>query len=730
MSAKFETRLTSLVDPFLGNGASDPPPTQGLAATWFWPKAQTGNTHPGACYPYGKVSACAYSGAYVTGYGLNMPSYDGQPDRLFEEYTATGFAHFQQSGTGAIGSYYNYLRVTPLSGEFSQMGSRWALEDEKASPGRYSARLAGTGICAELTVSRRVAVHRYSFADRAPATIAVDVSAGGLALESMRTIPTAAAFEVLDRRTALGWVVVEGIRLYFYLLLDAPADVAGTWSDGVMAPDQLSWAQDAIDPESMVPFGVSFRFATGVRQIEVKVGFSLQSIANARADVDALGGQSFGAVAEETCAFWETYLSRIHVTGGTLTQQRIFRSMQYFSLIKPADFGEPPWDGDCPFFFDLATLWDMYKTQLPLMMTLYPERGRDLVNAILNTVEHFGVFNNGLVMNTDIHQFDNQASCLAHAVLSDAYVRGLDGIDWTRALRLMSGAFESGRAAEFMRDGKVLPYTHTLDLAYAAFLTARLARDLGEQVLADKLMAVTDYWRNVYDTETGLLSQESPYYEGTYWNYSFRLFHDMAGRIGLFESEEAFVETLDRFFGSGRPPCTQVVHRPYGELMAQGFALGRFEGLNNEPDMEVPYAYIYAGRPDRTARIVREVMAKQYHTGRGGLPGNDDSGGTASWYVWSAIGLFPVAGQDILLIGSPVFDSVTLTVNGASFTVEARGNSEEAIYVQRATLNGAGLERAYLRYAELSAGGTLVLEMGTEPSEWGRRLRPPSYGRC
>jgi len=139
----------------------------------------------------------------------------------------------------------------------------------------------------------------------------------------------------------------------------------------------------------------------------------------------------------------------------------------------------------------------------------------------------------------------------------------------------------------------------------------------------------------------------------------FWLFHDMAGRIGLFESEEVFVETLDRFFGFGRP-------------------------------------------------------------------GNDDSGGTASWYVWSAIGLFPVAGQDIFLIGSPIFDSVTPALSGASFTVEASGNSDGAIYVQRATLNGAPLERAYLRYAELADGGRLVLEMGTAPSEWGSGLRPPS----
>jgi putative alpha-1,2-mannosidase len=266
-------------------------------------------------------------------------------------------------------------------------------------------------------------------------------------------------------------------------------------------------------------------------------------------------------------------------------------------------------------------------------------------------------------------------------------------------------------------------------LAYAAFLTAQLAQDLGDQETCKRLTALTGYWRNVYDSETGLLSQDSPYYEGTFWNYSFRLFHDMAGRINLLGSEEAFVDVLDRFFGFDQPPCAQVVHRPYGELMSQGFALGRFEGLNNEPDMEVPYAYVYAGRPDRTACIVREVMAKQYHTGRGGLPGNDDSGGTASWYVWSAIGLFPVAGQDLYLIGSPIFESVTLLLGETTFTVEACGNSDEAIYVQHATLNGEPLERAYLRYAELSAGGTLVLAMGAEPSAWGRVPRPPSYGR-
>jgi putative alpha-1,2-mannosidase len=162
--------------------------------------------------------------------------------------------------------------------------------------------------------------------------------------------------------------------------------------------------------------------------------------------------------------------------------------------------------------------------------------------------------------------------------------------------------------------------------------------------------------------------------------------------------------------------------------MAEGFALGRFEGLNNEPDIEAPYAYVYAGRPDRTAEVVRAAMRTQFHTGRGGLPGNDDSGGLASWFVWNAVGLFPVAGQGLYLIGSPLFRSITLALPGGTFRIVADGNSERAIYVQVAELNGIPLGRAYLWHTELAAGGTLLLRMGESPSSWGQSPRPPSYG--
>jgi putative alpha-1,2-mannosidase len=240
------------------------------------------------------------------------------------------------------------------------------------------------------------------------------------------------------------------------------------------------------------------------------------------------------------------------------------------------------------------------------------------------------------------------------------------------------------------------------------------------------MMTLSTRWRKAYDPRTGRLI-EAEYYEGGLWNYSFRLLHDMAGRIALYPTEADFVADLDRFFGYGQPPVTQPIIPGDRETMRRGHALNRFEGYNNEPDIETPCGYLYAGRHDRAAEVVRAGMRYMYTTGHGGLPGNNDSGGLTSCYVWNAVGLFPVTGQPVYLIGSPIFDTVSLQLTDRTFTVEARNNPRENIYVQSATLNGRALDRAYLSVDEVQSGGTLVLEMGSNPSDWARAQRPPSY---
>jgi len=330
------------------------------------------------------------------------------------------------------------------------------------------------------------------------------------------------------------------------------------------------------------------------------------------------------------------------------------------------------------------------------------------------------------VLNADLNQFDNQARSLAHYVIADALYRRIEGIDWQRALRAMRTDLEQDKNHPYVNNGSVRPVTHTLDLAGAYYCTAQLAKHLGQHDLYRELMSRSAGWRNVYDEKTGLLI-EAKYYEGGLWNYSFRLLHDMAGRIAIAGSDTSFCQLLDRFFGYGQPPVVQSTDPRDRETMRLGHALNRFEGYNNEPDIETPYAYTYAGRPDRTAEVVHAGMRHMFTTGRGGLPGNNDSGGLTSCHIWNALGLFPVTGQPVVLIGSPLFETSALHLADKTFSVRREAQSPSQIYVQRASLNGQDIDRAYLTVDELMAGGTLTLTMGDQPSAWARNNRPPSY---
>jgi putative alpha-1,2-mannosidase len=282
----------------------------------------------------------------------------------------------------------------------------------------------------------------------------------------------------------------------------------------------------------------------------------------------------------------------------------------------------------------------------------------------------------------------------------------------------------------------VHPVSHTLDLAYAHHCTAQVARSLNDRRLADDLERRGQQWVNAFDPATGLL-RDSEFYEGGKWNYSFRIVHDMAARIALAGGDGAFAGMLDPFFGYGAEPVKQPGRGPSPAEMAAGYALNRFEGLNNEPDMEVPWAYHYAGRPDRTAEVVQAALTWQFGTGPGGLPGNDDSGGLSSWYVWASLGLFPVAGQNLFLVNAPAFDRAVLRAGDGEFIIETSGHRETPIgvdgldadppvqYVQSATLDGKPLNGTHLRATDVHRGGRLHLRLGPEPSAWGRRIRPP-----
>ena len=750
------------VDPFIGSSATDLPIPHGLAETWWWPKPQVGNTHPGATFPFGMVSACAYSGAYPTGYGRYQLNTEGVPTELHDRQLASGFTHFQQSGTGAIRKYYNYFRVTPMLEPLDGLGERWDLLDERAEPGYYACTLS-SGIRCELTVGPRSAVHRYTFPASRDARIVIDFSMGGLDIPYGATVPLRSHLEAIGPGVVQAETVVEGAPLATHVECDAGDWRQLLWYDRRLMHGGTRLDFDRIRPTTLRPFGLMWRGATDPGQVvEVRFGFSLRGVDQARAnlqidcaprsrnahvhsllspDGDSLiedptmpvsAAGAFADRRQQTAGAWREHLDAIKIETSSTARRTIFATALYHSLIKPCfATGESPfWPNNGPFAFDICTMWDIYRTQLPLITALFPARAAELANAMLNICEEEGNMPIGYRMAKGADRFSRQGSALCHTFLADLCELGVSAVDWDWALCHMDTDLRRAYGEEFLIRGVTHPITHTLDIAFGYQCTAKVARYVGDQALGEQFEELATRWVNAFDPKTGLLV-DSAYYEGGRWNYSFRILHDMQARIELAGGDKRFVAMLDSFFGYGADPVKQVGERPTVEELSAGYALNRFEGLNNEPDMEVPWAYHYAGRPDRTAEVVHAALHNMFGLGRGGLPGNDDSGGLSSWYVWATLGLFPVAGQSLYLVNAPAVVQSRVRLHGSELAIETEGFVEPepdgpAQYVQSVTFNDEPLDRSWLAARELHRGGTLIIRVGPEPSDWGTTSRPPS----
>jgi putative alpha-1,2-mannosidase len=594
-------------------------------------------------------------------------------------------------------------------------------------------------------------VHRYTFPASGDARIVIDCSMGGLRIDHGATVPLRAHLEVPGPNAACAEIRVEGAPLTAYVECDAGDWRPTLWYDRRLMPGSTRLDFDHIRPTTLRPFGLMWRGpATEGQTVELRLGFSLRGVeqaeANARADCGT-AASVFDKRRAATEAAWRDHLGAISVDAGdgdgAHERTTTFATALYHSMVKPAfaPAESPFWPSDGPFVFDIATMWDIYRTQLPLITALFPQRAVDLAIALLTICEEEGNLPIGYRMARGADRFARQGSGLAHTFLADvcqldaAHVGGgraaHAGIDWDWALVNMHSDLRRGYAEDFLERGVAHPISHTLDVAFAYRCSAVVARHVGDDALAGQFDALAERWIDAFDPDTGLLV-DSTFYEGGKWNYSFRLLHDMASRIELAGGDEAFVEMLDRFFGFDAEPVKLPGEKPSRAELAAGAALDRFEGLNNEPDMEVPWAYSYAGRADRTADVVHAVRTNQFGTGRGGLPGNDDSGGLSSWYVWAALGLFPVAGQQLFIVHPPAFRSSALAVAGGAFRIDAPGfeprcADEPAQYIQSVELDGVRLSRLWLHGTEVHGGGHLVVALGDDPAP-ACGLQPPPSG--
>lgn len=709
-----------------------------------------GNTVPGAGVPFGFVS-------------LSPDTANGETNGYDSASAITGFSFTHVTGTGGKSKYGNF-RVTPTVGAVGVHNLVFARANEMASPGAYAVTLGnvpGEAVRVELTATRLAGMMRVTYPQgQARGNLILDATSI-IALRGEGQRATASHVEVIDDHTIAGWASFEGgwnpapYKLYFYAEYDRPAVDFGAWTasqgrlvqqPGQGSLDGLPQAKTAaakgelmVDYDTQQEFshrlGTWASFATvGGEQVRLKLAVSFISVDKARANLAAeMPGWDFDAVQAKAAGQWREALSRIEVSGGSEDQRRIFYTALYRSHTMPHDLsGENVWWASSePHYEDFYTLWDTFRTLHPLLTVIQPQRQRDMIRSLLDTYKHTGWLPDARIAGANGM---TQGGSNGDVVVADAMVKNLGGFDEQLGYEAMvkdaeissDQPFQQGRVLkDYLRLGYV-PLTEarsasrTLEYAYDDFAIAQAAIKLGKTDDAARYLARSAGWKKLWDADLGCIRPryadgrglenftctydypdkvtpwwEAPFYEGNSLQYSTYVPQDVPGLMQAVGGQKPFVAWLDRLFDAG--------------YYAQG----------NEPDLLAPWLYIDAGRPDLTAKRVRHILASSYGTSRAGLPGNDDAGAMSSWYVWSSIGLYPVAGKPVYYIGSPVFTrSVIHLEDGKTFTVSAPAASEANQYVTGARLNGRPIDHATLSHAELMGGGILELDMGPVAGTW------------
>ena len=655
------------VDVFFGCDPTVLPKREGVAKAWKPIKGMCGNSSPEAVLPFGKMSCCAYSGAYPTGYGNCRVNSHGPIKAMYPYHRFCGFTHVRPSGTGFIYYFYNFALVSPTR-------PPQKILSEEGAPGYYAcATETGKWSC---TVTRDTAFHRFEFKE-GKGEVFADFSQYGL---DRRRPNLWAKYDratcVAEGDTVLCSASFYGVPVYYAMRAKNASSVrlfAGEEEVKEISFDSCKGR-----------FGATFTFeGTG----ETVLALSFKSLEQAKEYLDRDAELTFEEVKKSGYEEWNKMLSRIEVEG-TEEQEKLFYSNLYFSLVKPADVsGERLYGFDGPAVTDLATLWDMYKTEFPLLFTAYPEIGEKVIQTMISFYDKEGFLPNSYLIAPDQSVEAGQAMLLTAYVFVDAYLRGIG--DVKEMYRVLEEECSSVDYNAFRYDRREKRTTHTLDLYEAEMCLALLADAVGTKECA---AALREDYKNVtcvYSKRTGLLQKNSWYYEGNFMNYSFRLHSDGDLRVKAAGGKDRFLKQLDYFFGYRLP----------------WIGYGKFEGFNNETDMEAPFAYHFIGRHDRISELVDMSRKYMWTLSRGGMPGNNDTGALSSLYVWNALGLFPASGQDRLIAGTPLFRRAVIHRKSGDLEFVKEG---EGIYLRGMKVNGEDRPTFECSVTELSRGGKVV----------------------
>lgn len=697
-----------------------------------------GNLYPAIATPFGMGSWAPYT--------------QPVPDSFYYQYRQLkfrGIRHTQQPSPWI--NEYGAYSFMPVVGQLlvtdSERVSDFSHDQEVAQPNYYRAYLASHDATIEVTPTRRCASFRVTYGKTTPAYLVIDAFPGG---SSVQVEP--------DKRRIIGTSrynhggVPKNYACYFVVEFDRPFKAFGTWTPKAIKDGQPrlegnhvgAYVEFDVSGDKIVPF----RAATSFISHE-------QAAQNLKSEI---GNDPFDIVRKKAADEWNRMLGLVEIKGGTPEQRRTFYSALYRSMLFPHRFYEVDRDGNNRYYspydgqvhdgvmYTDSGLWDTFRALHPLLNILAPETNAKILQGMLAAYGQSGWLP---AWSSPGHR-DCMIGNHAFSLFADAWVKGIRDFDAELALKAMAhNARHQGPISSIGRDGAsyywdlgFLPTEEireatakTLEFAYNDYCASILAKELGHEELAQSFFKGSENWRNVFDPEIGFVRGRhrdrvwatpfhpdewgGPFTEGSSWHWTWCVFHDIDGLIEAMGGREAFAQKLNSVFEV--PPTV----RPgsYGGLiheMTEMIALDMGQYAHgNQPIQHMPYLYVHAGQPWKTQQRVRQIMAELYDSSPRGLCGDEDNGQTSAWYVFSAIGFYPVTpGQPIYVLGSPLFDRAKINLpSGKQFVVKAENNGPQNVYIQSATLNDKPLNRAWLTHSEIANGGELVLQMGPSPNK-------------
>lgn len=739
--------LTAYVNPFIGT-------------------SKMGHTFPGATVPFGMVQLSPDTDTlqYNVNGSYNKDIYKYCAGYQYNDKTIVGFSHTHFSGTGhadlgdlLIMPTIGALQLNPGTSDHPEKGYRSAYshEDEIASPGYYSVLLQDHQIRAELTATTRTGIHRYTFPQAEDAHIILDLTAGIYNYEG-KNIWTFLRIEndtlITGYRQTNGWGRTRTV--YFAISLSKPISSYG-YEQPQQAPAYRGfwgrWNQYENFPEiAGTHVRAHLDFSTGENEsVMLKVALSPVSTENAILNLqEEAPHNNFERYRKAANDLWENELRKIQAEFQLPDDKISFYTAMYHTLLEPTVYSDV--DGSyrgldqnthsASGFTNYTTfsLWDTYRALHPLFNLIQPERNSDMIRSML---AHYDQSVHQLLPIWSHYANENWCMIGYHSVpvIADAIVNGTFRGDPEKALKACVSTARKRSydgLGSYMDIGYVpadlsgASVSKTLEYAYDDWCIAQLARKLGKEDLYHEFLKRSENYHHVFDPSSGFMrprlrngsfmsdfdvldTHHAGYIEGNAWNYSLYVPHNPTEMIRLMGGNKRFNQHLDSLFSMELPDR----YFEHTEDISRDGIIGNYVH-GNEPSHHVAYLYNWSGAPWKTQEKVRMIMRSMYRAETEGLGGNDDCGQMSAWFVFSALGFYPVApASGEYALGSPLVGSATIKLGtGGYFSVKTKNQGERNVYVKKILLNGRKLDRPFITFEQISQGGVLEFHMSASPS--------------